>query len=149
MSEPIPLTPARRVLRAVPAITRALAAEVRKAGAQFTLAQLSALQLLSESDLSVGELARLMHVAMPTVTQSLDSLVSKGLVTREVDTQDRRQVRLHMTPEGRRALDQALAEVERYVEELLAPLPQQRQEELAETLERVMARVTETVIERV
>jgi len=144
-------TTAGRVVRSLPLITRALAAEVRKAGtdAQLMLAQVSALQLLEEGDLSAGELARRMHVAMPTVTQSVDSLVARGLASRSADSHDRRQVRLHITRDGQRALAQSLSAVEGYARELLRGLTPEQREDLAANLERLAAQIEESASARV
>lgn len=52
-----------------------------------------------------GELAALEQVAPPTITAVVDKMESLGLVTRQTDARDRRVQRIHITPAGRRKLD--------------------------------------------
>ncbi len=137
-----------RILAAVLTIARALAAEVRLAGAsaQLNMAQFSTLHLLSQRDLSVSELARTLRVAMPTVTQSVDTLTSKGLVERYADERDRRQVWLRITPQGRRLLLECRRSAEGYLARLLASWPQERPEKLAKALESLARSVEEGLL---
>lgn len=139
-----------RILAAVLTIARALAAEVRLAGAsaQLNMAQFSTLHLLSQRDLSVSELARTLRVAMPTVTQSVDTLTSKGLVERYPDERDRRQVWLRVTPQGRRLLLECRRSAEGYLARLLASWPQERPEKLAKALESLARSVEEGLLVR-
>ena len=50
--------------------------------------------------LGLRELARAAGVSAPTATRMLDGLQARGLVTRERSADDRRAVRLGLTPEG-------------------------------------------------
>ena len=137
-----------RIVPALLTTARALAAEVRQAGAsaQLNMAQFSILHLLTQRDLSVSELARTLRVAMPTVTQSLDSLTSKGLVERYTDERDRRQVWLRITPQGRRLLLECRRSAEGYLARLLASWPHERQEKLAKALESLARSVEEGLL---
>jgi DNA-binding MarR family transcriptional regulator len=134
---------ALRILTVLPPMARALASEVRKAGAddQLTLAQFSALRLLADHGCSVGEMARTLHVTMPTATQLVDGLAGKGLATRVNDEQDRRQVRLAITDAGRRVLERCLRAVEAYLAEALLSWPEERQRQVAGELEELLALV--------
>jgi DNA-binding MarR family transcriptional regulator len=49
---------------------------------------------------SVSELATVKQVSRPAISQSLDALVEKGLITRHVNAEDRRYVELELTPAG-------------------------------------------------
>jgi DNA-binding MarR family transcriptional regulator len=44
-------------------------------------------------------------IGSPALTNRIDRLVAKGLVTRETDPNNRRQVRITLTPEGLRIVD--------------------------------------------
>ncbi len=138
-------SPEARVLRVVPPLSRFLATELRKARAdvQLTLAQFSALRLLADHSCSMGEAARTLRITMPTATQLLDGLVSKSLVTRATGDQDRRQVRLEITQEGRRALDQCRSALESFLASALARLPVEQRESLAADLEQLLLAVRE------
>jgi DNA-binding MarR family transcriptional regulator len=54
-----------------------------------------------EAGISVKELAESAHITPGAVTQFVDTLVERGMVTREIDPSDRRMVRLKLTPEAR------------------------------------------------
>jgi DNA-binding MarR family transcriptional regulator len=57
-----------------------------------------------------AELAEVSGVSRAGMTSRLDRLVEAGLVTREVDPQDRRRVLIRPTPAGREAWDNAVHE---------------------------------------
>jgi DNA-binding MarR family transcriptional regulator len=56
------------------------------------------------SPLGLGELARAAGVSSPTATRMLDGLETRGLVTRERCSDDRRAVRLALTGDGAAAV---------------------------------------------
>ena len=132
----------RRIAVALFASVRGVGAEIRRAGAsaQLTVPQFAILRLLAGGDLPVGDVARGLRVAMPTVTQTTDSLAGKGLIERYSDERDRRQVRLRITAEGRRLLQHCEASIERYLAVALARWPVGRKRELADALEEMGAR---------
>lgn len=139
--QPHPQSPAHRVLRALPTVARTLAAVVRESGGELDLsmAQLSTLRLLADHDCPAGEVARRLRVSMPTVTTVADGLVGKGLVRRFTPDEDRRQVRLQITPSGNAVLERCLRAVEARLEEALAPLPPEQRQRLAEAAEQLLA----------
>ncbi|HLT59639.1 MAG TPA: MarR family transcriptional regulator [Microlunatus sp.] len=57
------------------------------------------------------------------IIADLDELQQRGMITREVDPDDRRVRLVAITPKGRRARDRAQAEIQRQEEELLSVLP--------------------------
>ncbi len=50
--------------------------------------------------LKVSDLGNLLHVSAPTMTQQVNSLVANGYVEKRADLDDRRVVRLTLTPKG-------------------------------------------------
>jgi MarR family transcriptional regulator, organic hydroperoxide resistance regulator len=52
------------------------------------------------------ELARAAGVSAPTATRMIDGLEARGLVTRDRDADDRRAVRIALTPDGQEAVEQ-------------------------------------------
>jgi DNA-binding MarR family transcriptional regulator len=76
------------------------------ADAPLTPSQFDVLFPLLEADARLGlrELARAAGVSPPTATRMLDGLETRGLVTRERCTADRRAVRLALTAAGREAV---------------------------------------------
>ncbi|MDO8716066.1 MAG: MarR family transcriptional regulator [Dehalococcoidales bacterium] len=55
--------------------------------------------------ISVKELARMSNVTAGAITQFADALIIKGLVTREEDPDDRRIVRLKLTPAAKSQME--------------------------------------------
>lgn len=74
---------------------------------RLTIPQLRCLQMMAtHADGSLtSQLARMLKVAVPTMTSMIDGLVERGLVERQPHPTDRRQVRLLLTPEGRHTLE--------------------------------------------
>lgn len=140
----------RQIATDVFAIARALAAEIRRVGAsvQLTVSQFATLELLNGGDMSVGELAKTLHVAMPTVTQSTDSLVGKGLVERYADERDRRHVRLRITDGGKALLRECHDALEEYVGQALTGWREDRKEQFATQLDIVREMVLQAELLR-
>lgn len=91
------------------AVTR-LARRLRQEGAEggITPSQLSALATTERfGPLTLGELATHERVQPPTMTRIVAALADAGLVTREVDADDRRIARVRVTAAGRRLLDRS------------------------------------------
>ncbi len=71
------------------------------AGLGLTMTQLRVLFLLRTEDrLSAGALAESLNVTPSTLTRIMDRLVLNRLVRREIDSDDRRLVRHHLTDSG-------------------------------------------------
>ena len=58
-----------------------------------------------DKGISVKELARMSNVTAGAITQFADVLIIKGLVTREEDPEDRRIVRLKLTPAAKSQME--------------------------------------------
>lgn len=82
-------------------IFRALDVELGKFG--FTSAQWPILRAVADGDTPIAaDLCRSLHYDTGSMTRMLKRLEEKGVIVREPGTQDRRVVRLRMTPAGRR-----------------------------------------------
>jgi DNA-binding MarR family transcriptional regulator len=109
---------ASRVLVAVAA--RSLA----DVGEEVTLTQYRSLVVLaSRGPQGVAALAEAVAVSSPTASRMCERLVKKGLVTRRADPRDRRQVRIALSPAGRRLVDAVTARRRAEIEELVASIP--------------------------
>lgn len=53
---------------------------------------------------TVSQLAERGHLSRSAVSRAVDTLVGKGLISREYDCVDRRQIKLALTPEGEQLL---------------------------------------------
>ncbi len=63
--------------------------------------------LNSHGPLTLSELAEAEGMSRPSVTVLAAALLDQGLIAKEADLTDRRVVRIHLTPSGKRALDQS------------------------------------------
>ena len=91
-------------------ITR-LARHLRQtADSDLSPTQASVLATVSSAGpLALGELAELERVASPTITKVIGLLHEKGLVDKLTDPDDRRFVRVSLTPEGEALLERTRA----------------------------------------
>jgi DNA-binding MarR family transcriptional regulator len=82
-----------------------LAIEQAEGPGRLTMPQLRCLQAIATDGTALTtQLARLLNVAVPTMTSMIDGLTERGLVGRHPDPVDRRQVRIVMTAEGHTVL---------------------------------------------
>lgn len=84
--------------------------------------------------LSPGALVNQTMVTSGTMTNRVDRLLARGLVTRHPMPGDRRGVLVALAPMGLKLVDKAFADLLEVEEELLAPIAGERQTELADSL---------------
>jgi DNA-binding MarR family transcriptional regulator len=85
-------------------------------------------------ELSPGALLRATLVTSGTMTNRIDRLEQAGLVRRDPDPQDKRGVLITLTAAGRSRVDDALADLLRAEQALLASLPAESRGVLADLL---------------
>ena len=89
--------------------------------------------------LSPGQLLHQTHVTSGTMTNRVDRLCDRGLVTRHAAPSDGRSVVVGITGAGRRAVDNALEALVELEESLLAGWSAGERESLAAMLRRLLA----------
>jgi DNA-binding MarR family transcriptional regulator len=89
-------------------------------------------------ELTAGALASSSMVTSGAITNRVDRLVARGLATREVDPENRRTVRIGLTPEGRRLVDEVLPRHVANEARLLEALSPAEQERLAGLLRKLL-----------
>lgn len=104
------------------------------AGQNFLLAE-----LLAEEPLSTGELARRMHVEVPTAVRMAQRMEAAGLLSRRSDPGDRRRVLVSLTDAGRRAAREVPQLLDAVSEDALAGLSDAERAALTGLLQRVSA----------
>ena len=87
---------------------------------------------------TVGELGRYVRVGKSTMTGVLARLVSRGLVTREPNPDDRRASLIVPTEHGRAIADELVARVRAEVLRLLEPLDQPDRGDLSALLQAIL-----------
>jgi len=88
----------------------------------ITLIQFHILRHIRHGAHSVGELAERQQISRPAISQAVDLLVEKHLVTRQQDTQDRRYVHLDLTDNGNGLLNDAFLKSRSWMGEKMASL---------------------------
>ena len=88
----------------------------------ITLIQFHFLRHIRHGAHSVGELAERQQISRPAISQAVDLLVEKHLVTRQQDTQDRRYVHLDLTEHGNALLNDAFIKNRFWMGEKMASL---------------------------
>jgi DNA-binding MarR family transcriptional regulator len=88
-------------------------------------------------ELSPGQLLTLTLVTSGTMTNRIDRLEARGLVTRRPDPDDRRGVLVTLTADGRSRVDAALADLLAQEREILSALSRVDQDRLADLLREV------------
>lgn len=76
----------------------------------ITVEQFHVLRYVRRGSGSMSELATAKNISRPAISQAVDVLVKKGLLTRIQSTQDRRYVDLALTDEGNALLDTVFKE---------------------------------------
>jgi DNA-binding MarR family transcriptional regulator len=84
--------------------------------------------------MSPGALINQTLVTSGTMTNRIDRLAERDLVRREADPHDRRGVLVVLTVDGRKTVDEALTDLLRHEQDLLAGLSARQREALAGTL---------------
>jgi len=90
--------------------------------------------------LSPGQLLRETLVTSGTMTNRVDRLVERGLVTRQDHPNDRRGVLVELTDAGRDAVDAALAELIAAERQIMAALDAADHDQLTRSLRLLLAR---------
>lgn len=107
------------VVRAEKAVVRALSRAL--APLDLKIAQLDMLMnLYRHPGLSQHDLARRLLVGRSSITMLLPQLEKQGLLRRESDENDRRVLRLYLTPDGEARLKQALAIYTELIDRVMA-----------------------------
>lgn len=136
------LSPDDRVIAALRRIVRAIDMHSRHLVEHFSVTgpQLVALQELARlGKVSVGVLARNVHVSHPTMTGILDRLERRGLVQRTRDTQDRRRMSVTPTAVGLTLLDDAPSPLQDHFRSEFSRLQEWEQTHMLATLQRIAA----------
>ncbi len=94
---------------------------LRSAGVRLDRAGAALLHKLSAGgdSLRVTDLAELLGVDTPTVTRKVQQLERDAMVVRQTDPDDRRAIRIRLTPAGRRTLERVRRARRAWLDQLL------------------------------
>lgn len=105
---------------------------------QITLDQsMTLIYLVKFPDLTQKELARLLFKDSASLTRSIESMVTKGFLTRSINEEDRRSYKLTITPTGRAAIDKLPAIIATNRAEALQGITLEELDQLAQLLDKI------------
>ena len=90
---------------------------------------------LSQTSLTMSELAKTLMMTKPQLTHVVDTLVSSGIVERRPDENDRRVINLALTAKGRVLLDEGKQKIKENIKIKLAALTPEELSEMSAALE--------------
>src|SRR5512136_2172583 len=98
---------AQEILEVVPAVMRAIRAEMRRHRmADLSVPQFRTLAFVDRNvDASLSDVAEHIGLTLPSMSKIVDGLVSRKLVTRQTHPTDRRRMTLTLTTRGQTALE--------------------------------------------
>ena len=114
-----------RFWETVPPVWNTVRSRLRSAATQqfdITVEQFHILRHIRSGSHSVSELADIGRISRPAISQAIDALVNKGLVSRRQSTGDRRYNRLELTREGSLLLDEIFGQARQWMMAKLSSL---------------------------
>jgi DNA-binding MarR family transcriptional regulator len=130
-----------RILNAIRQIIRAADLDSRHLASkhQITAPQLVSLMAIAEKEPTTAvEVSRRVHLGASTMVGVLDRLENKGLITRERDAEDRRQVWIHTTDAGRSVVVSTPFPLQHALERAFSNMVEQERSGVAESVERLV-----------
>ncbi len=114
-----------RLWETIPPLWNHIRANVRAIASDrfhISVQQFRVLRHIRRGVRSVSELASASQTSRPAISQCVDALVEKGLLTRRQSARDRRYVELELTPSGDDTLNAIFDENHRWMMQKLASL---------------------------
>ncbi len=115
-------------------------------GMDLTYNQYKTLLTIAErGECTLGDLARELDVAMSSASQMIERLVGQGVVLREQDAENRRQVNIRLTQQGAALMNELRRGILKEYGKVLDRLPEKEQEELVasfEAIARILGKLT-------
>jgi DNA-binding MarR family transcriptional regulator len=105
------------------------------ASSDLTVEQFRVLRLIRGGATSVSELADAKRISRPAISQAVEVLVKKGLLTRVQSARDRRFVQLALTTEGDQLLAGVFEQTRDWMKQRLQALDARELETVAQAME--------------
>jgi Transcriptional regulators len=102
---------------------------------EITLDQFHILRHIRKGRGSVSELADLQQISRPAISQAVDILVEKGLISRRTNADDRRYIRLELTPSGNDLLNTIFKQNRTWMMEKMAAISPDEIDSIVQGLE--------------
>lgn len=114
----------------LPLTIRVMSAQMRESRHGLSIGHLPILAALDEQPFTQYQLANMMSVSSPTMSNTLTTLETRGWIIRQRSQEDRRLVHTHLTDAGRTVLSASKREMEVQLEQMLADLSDEEREQL-------------------
>lgn len=98
------LSAARKFWEVFPAVMRTIFAESRRGDNNFTPSQFRILHMLSSKDCSISQLAQNQGVSLPSMSDTVQTLVERGWLERDQSAEDRRVMQVRINRKGQQVL---------------------------------------------
>ena len=121
-----------------PPFWRMIQANIREVAVEqfsITVEQFHILRHIRRGRDSVSALAEAKAISRPAISQSVGLLVTRGLIVRTIDPQDRRHVQLGLTAEGNALMDTIFGDTRQWMMETFAPLSANEIQALTRSME--------------
>jgi DNA-binding MarR family transcriptional regulator len=108
-----------------PPLWRMIQAHIREVAVeQFSISvdQFHILRHIRRGRNSVSELAEVRDISRPAISQSVDLLVTRGLIFRTIDIKDRRHIKLDLTADGNALMDAISGDTRQWMVDKFAQL---------------------------
>jgi DNA-binding MarR family transcriptional regulator len=101
----------------------------------ITFAQCHAMVEIGRAEtLSLNDLADILGLDKSTMSRTINNLVNDGLVCRDLDTEDRRFVRIGLTESGQKIYEEIEETMRLYFDKVYGALPADKREQVIESL---------------
>lgn len=148
MEQPTVFEPSTEVVKEIEFLLRRINVMIKKKGREIlndfpiTPPQFEAMLWLNEKgDMTIGDLSNKMYLAFSTMTDLVDRMEAAGLVERAKDTKDRRVVRIHLLPKGKKIIEDVLEARKQYLSDLLEPFDEEQVTTINKTLRLLFDRI--------
>lgn len=121
-----------------PTVWQQIKGNIRKIAAEsfdITVEQFHILRHINKGVISVSELAGIKQISRSAISQAVDVLVERGLITRRQDTDDRRFVQLELTTSGANMLQTIVQTNRAWMAEKLSGLSTEELQALCKAFE--------------
>lgn len=98
------LSAARKFWEVFPAVMRTIFAEARRGDNNLATSHFRILHVLSAKDCSLSQLAQHQGVSLPSMSETVQTLVERGLLERTNSAADRRVMHIGLTRKGQQLL---------------------------------------------
>ena len=127
-----------RFWETIPPLWSKIRAHIRaEATSQFDISveQFHVLRHVRRGTNSISDLATAKNISRPAISQAVDLLVNKGLLTCTQSTEDRRFVELKLTDSGNALLDTVFKETRAWMKELMSDMTNEELDTVAKAME--------------